>query len=130
MENSLKITTPIIIIIIIMSVFLATFSGWLVTTKTYMDKSLISNEQIDINANIKNEVFPTISAKNMRIKQGTNFNIKDHVSATDNKDGDISSKIIFYGTVNTNVKGLYEIRCVVRNSYGLKTVKTIQVIVD
>lgn len=130
MENSIKITTPIIITIIIMSVFFTTFSGWIITTKAYMGKTLISNQQNNINECIKNEAFPRIIAKNVRIKQGSQFDVSDYVRAVDVNDGDISSKINYYGSVNVNKKGVYVIRCVVRNSLGLKTVKTIQVIVD
>lgn len=97
---------------------------------TYMSEGLVSSEQIRINENINPSMFPVITANNIRMKQGNDFIIAEHVHASDRQDGDISNQLHFYGKVDTNVKGLYEIRCVVRNQLGLKSVKTIQVIVD
>ena len=39
-------------------------------------------------------------------------------------------KLEFYGQVNPMKKGVYTVRCVVRNSLGMKSVKHIQVLVD
>ncbi|MFR5080071.1 MAG: hypothetical protein ACLTDX_19515 [[Clostridium] innocuum] len=50
--------------------------------------------------------------------------------AIDHMDGDISEKLEFYGQVNPMKKGVYTVRCVVRNSLGMKSVKHIQVLVD
>ncbi|MCR0205617.1 DUF5011 domain-containing protein [[Clostridium] innocuum] len=86
--------------------------------------------QLHINQNLLEHSFPQIIAQNQRIQQGMSFDIKTHVRAIDHQDGDISEKLEFYGSVNTQEKGMYTIRCVVRNSLGMKSVKHIQILVD
>ena len=56
--------------------------------------------------------------------------IKEQIKAKDDVDGDITSNMDIYGTVNRNEKGIYKVRCVIRNSAGLKTVRYIQIAVD
>ena len=86
--------------------------------------------QLHINQNLLEHSFPQIIAQNQRIQQGMSFDIRTQVRAIDHQDGDISEKLEFYGSVNTQEKGVYTIRCVVRNSLGMKSVKHIQILVD
>ena len=86
--------------------------------------------QLALHETILAKSYPLIEAQNIRIHQGASFRIQDHVRAIDHQDGDISAALSFYGKVDTAHTGVYTIRCVVRNSYGLKSVKHIQVLVD
>ena len=90
----------------------------------------MENTQLHINQNLLEHSFPQIIAQNQRIQQGSSYQIKEHVRAIDHLDGDISDKLEFYGQVNPTKKGVYTVRCVVRNSFGMKSVKHIQVLVD
>ncbi len=132
MENGVKISVSTIITLIVVGIGIVAFGGWAITNQAFVSSSLsITNrKQLSVNSTILNREYPTINAKNKRIKKDEQFDIKTHVTATDPLDGDISSSIKFYGTVNTAKKGIYKIRCVVRNSAGLKTVKYVQVVVD
>ncbi|MCR0327144.1 DUF5011 domain-containing protein [[Clostridium] innocuum] len=132
MENAVRISTPIWITLLIVAVVFSVFGGWQFSAKAYMEKESgqMENTQLHINQNLLEHSFPQIIAQNQRIQQGMSFDIKTHVRAIDHQDGDISEKLEFYGSVNTQEKGVYTIRCVVRNSLGMKSVKHIQILVD
>lgn len=132
MENAVRISTPVWITLLIVAVVFSVFSGWQFCAKAYMEKESGQMEitQLHINQNLLEHSFPQIIAQNQRIQQGMSFDIKTHVRAIDHQDGDISEKLEFYGSVNTQEKGVYTIRCVVRNSLGMKSMKHIQILVD
>lgn len=132
MENAVRISTPVWITLLIVAVVFSVFGGWQFSAKAYMEKESSQMEitQLHINQNLLEHSFPQIIARNQRIQQGMSFDIKTHVRAIDHQDGDISEKLEFYGSVNTQEKGVYTIRCVVRNSLGMKSVKHIQILVD
>ena len=90
----------------------------------------MENTQLHINQMLLEHSFPQILAQNQRIPQGSSYQIREHVRAIDHMDGDISEKLEFYGQVNPMKKGVYTVRCVARNSLGMKSVKHIQVLVD
>lgn len=132
MENAIRISVPVWIILLTMAVVISVFEGWKLSAKAYMEQESeqMGAAQLHINQNLLEHSFPQILAQNQRIKQGSVYHIKDHVRAIDHQDGDISSRLEFYGQVNADKKGLYTIRCVVRNSLGMKSVKHIQILVD
>ncbi len=73
---------------------------------------------------------PVIYAEDKTIVQGTNFNKKENVRATDNEDGDITSKItITEDTVNIDRVGEYKITYQVMDNDNNKATKTIKVTV-
>ncbi len=132
MENAIRISTPVWITLLIVAVVFSVFGGWQFSAKAYMEKESgqMENTQLHINQNLLEHSFPQIIAQNQRIQQGMSFDIRTQVRAIDHQDGDISEKLEFYGSVNTQEKGVYTIRCVVRNSLGMKSVKHIQILVD
>ena len=132
MENAVRISTPVWITLLIVAVVFSIFGGWQFSAKAYMEKESgqMENTQLHINQNLLEHSFPQIIAQNQRIQQGMSFDIRTQVRAIDHQDGDISEKLEFYGSVNTQEKGVYTIRCVVRNSLGMKSVKHIQILVD
>ncbi len=132
MENAVRISVPVWITLLIVAVVFSVFGGWQFSAKAYMEKESGQMEitQLHINQNLLEHSFPQIIAQNQRIQQGMSFDIRTQVRAIDHQDGDISEKLEFYGSVNTQEKGVYTIRCVVRNSLGMKSVKHIQILVD
>lgn len=84
----------------------------------------------DINATLRVNQKPVIIAVNQRIRKGASFNAVAYATARDARDGNITSRIQSYGTVDRNVKGRYMVRYVVENSVGLKGYRDIYVIVD
>ena len=87
-------------------------------------------ERIEVNPNLQEITFPQIAAENQRLALHEEYDALSWASAVDEQDGDISANISVYGYVNTAQKGTYDLRYVVRNSYGLKDSKQIRVIVD
>lgn len=132
MENAIRISVPVWITMLILTVILSVFGGWSLSARTYMEQESeqMENTQLHINQNLLEHSFPQIIAQNQRIQQGSSYQIKEHVRAINHLDGDISDKLEFYGQVNPTKKGVYTVRCVVRNSFGMKSVKHIQVLVD
>ena len=132
MENALHISIPIWITIGVLSVVFSVFQGWNVS----LDKCLKQNTkemeiaQLQVNKSLLDHSFPQILAENQRIQVGSTLDLTKVVRAIDHTDGDISHQLEFYGTVNTAKKGVYTVRCVVRNSFGMKSVKHIQILVD
>ena len=73
---------------------------------------------------------PVIIAENKTIVQGTNFNYKEGVTATDNEDGPLTDKIeVVAETVKTDVVGTYEVTYKVTDKNNATTTKTITVTV-
>ncbi len=73
---------------------------------------------------------PTITAKDQTIIQGTKFNVLENVTANDQEDGNITSKIkVIKNTVNQDVVGTYEVTYQVTDSKNETVTKTITVTV-
>lgn len=132
MDILYKVIIPYSLSIMMVMVGFSLFSSWMLANRTYMDSSLTIMEvaQLRINGGLIEQAYPSIHAKNMRIRQGTHFDIRSHIRANDVVDGDITQDIEVFGNVDTNKKGIYELRLVVVNSFGLKSVKRIQILVD
>lgn len=132
MDTSLKISVPLLLSILICSFMFLMGQEWSTANTQYMKEStaFFQNQQLQINAPILHQSFPIIEAENQRVRQGQTFDSKKNIRAYDHIDGDISSRIEVYGSVDTRKKGVYVLRYVVRNSLGLKSVRHIQVLVD
>ena len=73
---------------------------------------------------------PTINASDKTITVGDNFDPMKDVTANDNEDGDLTSKIkVIHNTVDTKKAGTYEVTYQVADSQGASVTKTIKVTV-
>ena len=73
---------------------------------------------------------PVIIAENKTIVQGTKFNYKEGVTATDNEDGPLTDKIeVVEETVKIDVVGIYQVTYKVTDKNNTTTTKTITVTV-
>lgn len=73
---------------------------------------------------------PVIIAENKTIVQGTKFNYKEGVTATDNEDGPLTDKIeVVEETVKIDVVGTYQVTYKVTDKNNTTTTKTITVTV-
>ena len=73
---------------------------------------------------------PVIIAENKTIVQGTKFNYKEEVTATDNEDGPLTDKIeVVEETVKVDVVGTYKVTYKVTDKNNTTTTKTITVTV-
>lgn len=73
---------------------------------------------------------PIINASNKYIKQGEEFNPLIGVTAKDIDNGDITSRIEYIGSVNTNKVGTYKIKYKVFDNDGNEGLKEIKVFVE
>ncbi len=74
---------------------------------------------------------PVITATDTTVLIGTSFNPLSGVTAKDDEDGNVTSKIkVTKNTVNTSKLGTYEVTYEVVDSKGLKATKTIKVVVQ
>lgn len=79
----------------------------------------------------KNQIPPEIKgADDMEIQVGQTIDLKDGVSATDDIEGDITSRMIVSGQVDNQLPGTYEITYTVTDKDGntTKVIRTITVI--
>ncbi|MFD6440282.1 immunoglobulin-like domain-containing protein [Peribacillus sp. NPDC060186] len=80
---------------------------------------------------IKDTDKPVISgAANKTIKLNSSFNPKTNVSAKDNADGSLTSKIKVAGTVNTKKKGMYTLKYTVTDQSKNVTTVTRKITID
>ncbi|MGG0250155.1 immunoglobulin-like domain-containing protein [Peribacillus frigoritolerans] len=80
---------------------------------------------------VYDQVKPVISgAGNKTIKLNSSFNPKANVSAKDNADGNLTSKIKVTGTVNTKKKGTYTLKYTVTDSSKNAATVTRKITVD
>ncbi|MBU3087247.1 DUF5011 domain-containing protein [Clostridium gasigenes] len=68
--------------------------------------------------------------KNNTVNVGTSFNALTGITATDTEEGDLTSKIVVSGSVNTQVVGNYTLTYKVTDSKGLVTTATATVTVQ
>lgn len=78
----------------------------------------------------KNEAPVIKGADAKSIVVGSNFDVKEGVTATDKEDGDLTNKIVISGTVDTSKVGTYKITYSVTDSKGetAKVERTITVV--
>lgn len=86
--------------------------------------------EITLSTTLVENNYPTITAVDKTLVQGTEFNEKEGVTAKDIEDGDLTSSIqVTNNTVNINEVGTYEVTYQVTDKQGAITTKTIKVIV-
>ncbi len=86
--------------------------------------------KIDVSQPIITDQAPVINATDKEIYVGQTFDPKKDVTAWDNEDGDLTSKIeITNNTVNVNTPGTYNITYKVTDSKKQSTTKQIKVVV-
>lgn len=73
-----------------------------------------------------------VNNENVKINVGDAFHnlTTPGVTASDERDGNLTSRITVYGTVNNRVEGTYKLRYVVYNAAGLKDVAYVKIIVE
>lgn len=132
MNISIRESVLMIIASISIGISIAGFMVWQSTAKAVITNATTSyqHDMVEVNNSIAGIDYPVITANNQRILLNAEYDPMTWVQAQDSIDGDITDQIAVYGEINNQVKGDYEIRYVVRNSYGLKTTKRIRIIVD
>lgn len=71
-----------------------------------------------------------LSKSSVQITKGKHINLKSYLrSATDNKDGDVTSKVKIEGSVDTSKVGKYTVKYVVSDEAGNKSSKSLKVYV-
>lgn len=132
MELSTKVAVSIMFSVLSASAGMIGAVTWNESNKIALDTNTpyVEKSVINVNHLLKDKKPPIIEVENQRTAQNSVFDPYAHVQVNDAQDGDISNQVEVYGSVDTTIKGVYEIRYVVRNSFGLKAEKKIRVIVD
>ena len=89
--------------------------------------------QKTINIIVKENEAPKLTADDVKVILGGEFNPMSNVTAIDDEDGDITSKIVLVSnSVNVNKIGTYKVKYSVKDSRNVETLKerTVKVIVD
>jgi len=73
---------------------------------------------------------PVITASDKTIQVGSVFNALSGVSASDKENGNLTSKITYSGTVNTNQPGTYNITYSVKDNSNFNVSKTVKITVQ
>ncbi|RDY25469.1 DUF5011 domain-containing protein [Romboutsia weinsteinii] len=80
---------------------------------------------------VETNTAPTITAKDVTINVGNSFDALSGATANDKEDGDLTSSInVVSNNVDTTKAGSYAVTYEVSDSKGLKTTKTINVVVS
>lgn len=66
----------------------------------------------------------------LTVKQFSKFNPRENVTAFDQEDGELTSQIKIFGSVDTEKPGIYELTYQVTDSHGHTTIKTTRVLVE
>ncbi|CAH0125250.1 Pesticidal crystal protein Cry22Aa [Peribacillus sp. Bi96] len=99
--------------------------------KGYVSSAYISNRLSSPVVPIKDTIKPVISgAGNKTIKLNSSFNPKTNVSAKDNADGNMTSKLKVTGTVNTKKKGTYTLKYTVTDQSKNTATVTRKITID
>ena len=107
-----------------------TFKGWSPAVEEKVTKDITYNATWVMNMVPINEA-PVIHATDKTITVGDTFDPKADVTATDEEDGNLTSKIIVEkNDVKTDVAGQYEVTYKVTDSHGATRTKTIIVTVN
>lgn len=112
---------------------ISAFSGFFVWKQ--MQSQQISNHvqlrvenQTDINVAIKDKKFPVLHVHNKKVKLHESIDPSTWIEVEDEYDQQLP--VTIYGEVDVEKKGVYFLKYEVSNRYGLKSSKTIQVIVE
>ena len=95
------------------------------STNDFNSKSTMSSSTDTSATTASKSTAPKLlGVTNKKIAVSQPFDPKAGVTATDEKEGDLTSKIIVSGNINTQVAGEYPVTYSVTNAEGLKTQKT------
>lgn len=132
MELSIKNTSVFLIALLAFTLSIAGFQTWKQVNKTAMQDatSQYATSKINVNESIQGIQHPQIQVENQHVRLNTTFDALSCVQVQDPQDGNISAHVEAFGEVDTTKAGEYVVRYAVRNSFGLKAVKTIKVLVD
>ncbi len=84
-----------------------------------------------VKAEVKDLSAPVIMVQDVfEIEQGQDFDIRSHIVAADNKDGDVTANISVDGYVDTNEAGEYGLVLTVSDEAGNETTRHVSVIVN
>ncbi|WP_240310304.1 MULTISPECIES: immunoglobulin-like domain-containing protein [Listeria] len=104
------------------------------SSDTLLNLNLLGNPnaaQASLETTLPDQVKPTISATDKTISVGDNFDPKAGVTASDDRDGDITNKIeVVSNNVDTTKAGTYDVTYSVTDSSGNTETKTIIVTVQ
>lgn len=121
--NILKVIFTIVLIIAII----------MITSKLSNKNTKVSdlNEAVDASTGTKDEEAPIIELNGeskVIIAVGSKFN-DTGVTATDNRDGDITNNVEVFGTVDVNAEGTYNLKYTVKDKAGnvAEATRTVQV---
>ena len=107
-----------------------TFTGWSPAVEEKVTKNITYNATWVMNM-VPINAAPVIHATDKTITVGDTFDPKADVTATDEEDGNLTSKIIVEkNDVKTDVAGQYEVTYKVTDSHGATRTKTIIVTVN
>ena len=107
-----------------------TFTGWSPAVEEKVTKNITYNATWVMNM-VPINAAPVIHATDKSITVGDTFDPKADVTATDEEDGNLTSKIIVEkNDVKTDVAGQYEVTYKVTDSHGATRTKTIIVTVN
>lgn len=105
----------------------------LIFIATRSDKEYIQDEQksnLATNKVVSQMAKPVLTVKSTTIVKGSTFNPLQYVQAKDSQGKNITNQVEVFGNVDTTHKGMYDIKYVVRDSYGLFTKKVVTFVVD
>ncbi|MFV1457614.1 immunoglobulin-like domain-containing protein, partial [Bacillus mycoides] len=89
------------------------------TVKDSAGHVVTKTRTVTVNAKPVEDVAPVLNVPTeTTITEGDSFDPMAKVKATDKEDGDITSKVTYEGSVNTNREGTYKIRYTVKDSAG------------
>lgn len=132
MELSVKMSASLMLAVLAGSTAIAQFLIWQDTSDSALRKAtdFYDEQKVDVNDAIQTIDYPRIDVEHQRIALHESYDPLSWATAHDSQDGDITHAISVYGSVDQDKQGEYELKYVVRNSYGLKNSKYVKVIVD
>ena len=128
-EHGEAILYSVISVIIVALICLVLTSKWSGIVPSYdTAKSLDSSSFAEANK----DKHPTIKADEVIYAEygDASFDIRKYIKAIDYDGKDITEQVGTYGDVNTNQKGIYRMKCLVTNNYGISCTKFMSVIVE
>ena len=132
MELHVKMASSMMLALIGLAGSMKGYQVWQENTSIQANEKLAFYETsvVNVNEHLQTIRPPHLEVEHQRIALHASFSPLSIVTAYDDIDGDLQDEIRVYGEVNTQEGGDYILRYVVENSYGLKTQKSIHVLVD
>jgi hypothetical protein len=100
-------------------------------TYTVRSANKRQSSEVTFSFDVADQQEPTLTCpETISLTLGNPFNITDYASATDPREGDVSSLITYTGTVNGYVAGTYGITVIAADSYGNTASQNVKVTVS